>query len=647
MQEAVGIIVIPVFNNDEFMKKIFLFYLTFVCFILGIVVINFLFVHKAAALYEDCSGKDDNYCKSLDDFNQYCQGNQTYQCDRNSARCNTTDASQPVNKCIYSCGPVSGNPLHCGETPTATPTRAVPTSTPRPGTPTSTPRPNSAGCNSVSASISPNSGNPGTSVTLKLTGDASTYLGDTFGGGLNCSGSWSFDSNNNGSRTCTLGSSSGTWTHTWKHYNGSSWSNTCTTSASYTVGSGAPTVTPLPPTPTPTPTTHTSLYRLSDKPFTKNDTNLAWQTYTGENLDYDFGDVKIGEEKTLYVQYVDDSPAYNVSEVFSTKIKFVGANPKVENVSCSFDPSGNGSQVVLSGVDLGTRGQGSVKFGGKDARIDSWSDEAPKPTPTTIPTVEPSPTGVPTSTPVPTTPAEPTLVPTDTPTPAATVAPTGSVTPTQQALRLNTNTGTQVLGLYSSKSSIVARISEKVPGDQDIPVVLTLDDGRILGGDNSLTCSIGTTTMKIKVKTACRSTGNFTNTNVSVLLSEAAEKAKALVNRPFNIDADGNFPADFNPSLETGKKYKLTIKVPKGISKKIEFTAESGSNILDDLIVPVGDIAPAGNPDGKINALDKSKLSQEWNSITDTSRSGDFNLDNRVNSLDWSCMRNYFNQENQ
>lgn len=367
------------------------------------------------------------------------------------------------------------------------------------------------------------------------------------------------------------------------------------------VSGSNPTSTTTPaPSETPVPTTHTAKFRMSVTPFTKDAVTPVWGPYTAEEMDYDFGNVQAGEEKVLYVQYMDDSPTPVVSDVFSSKIKFITPDPQVDNISCGYDPSGSGTQVVISGIDLGPQGNyGSVNFGGKTLKINSWSNDI------------------------------------------------SSDTSTSSAYLIPASTSDSVLGISSSRSRIVGKINEKIQPATTVPLVLTLDDGRVFGENNNLTCTIDTTTAAFVAKTQCRPGGDFSNSNVKVTITELASGAKPVFNQSLSLDANGKPPTEFQPSLEKGKKYKVVIKAPKTLARKLEFTAEDGSNILNEFSLPIGDIAPLGNPDGKVNAVDKSELVREWNTVSDTSRAADFNMDGRVNSLDWSCMRNNFNQEDQ
>lgn len=108
--------------------------------------------------------------------------------------------------------------------------------------------------NEVSLNINPSSANLGQSINFSISGDASTWIGDNFSGGVsNCSGPWN-------SINCTAAQAGNfTWTHTWKHCIGDfdHCSSLCSESASFNIIGSTPTPTPVPtgtPVPTPAPT---------------------------------------------------------------------------------------------------------------------------------------------------------------------------------------------------------------------------------------------------------------------------------------------------------------------------------------------------------------------------------------------------------
>lgn len=178
-----------------------------------------------------------------------------------------------------------------------------------------------------------------------------------------------------------------------------------------------------------------------------------------------------------------------------------------------------------------------------------------------------------------------------------------------------------------------------------IPVVVTIDDGRSVTAN----CSIGITFVEFETRTQCKLPGQFAADNVEVKVFEVVPGSlnpEPIQRQKIRFDKDGK-PQGFAPKFEKGKNYALVMKGPGALARKVEFKAEAGTTILDPISLPVGDIAPANSPDGKINALDKSELIRQWSLITDVARSGDFNGDSRINSIDYACMRQNFNQSDE
>ena len=105
----------------------------------------------------------------------------------------------------------------------------------------------------VNMSVSPSASRVGDTVTFRISGSqGSTWISDSFGGGVNCSGNlW-------GEKSCTAtGNGDFTWTHIWKNCVGNfdNCGGVCEKKINYSVGSReTPTPTPsASATPTPTP----------------------------------------------------------------------------------------------------------------------------------------------------------------------------------------------------------------------------------------------------------------------------------------------------------------------------------------------------------------------------------------------------------
>lgn len=183
---------------------------------------------------------------------------------------------------------------------------------------------------------------------------------------------------------------------------------------------------------------------------------------------------------------------------------------------------------------------------------------------------------------------------------------------------------------------INATLDQRLEGNTRLTI--TPDGGSAVTAD----CTVNTTTFTFTVKNQCREDGLFSGNDLDVKVYEAGEEP--IFNQKVKLDAEGK-PSGFAPKLEKGKNYTLVTKAVGTLAKKKEFkTGSGGTTNLESFTLPVGDIAPRNAPDGVINNLDTSELKRQW-AITGTTstKTGDFNDDAAVNSLDWSCVRLNFN----
>lgn len=171
------------------------------------------------------------------------------------------------------------------------------------------------------------------------------------------------------------------------------------------------------------------------------------------------------------------------------------------------------------------------------------------------------------------------------------------------------------------------------PEGQVLPVSLLNADDQIAEGQ----CS-SISQLALGAKIFCRAPSQHQTNNVDlILLGDYPGGAK--IKQKVSIDKTGIIQG-LTQKLEAGKNYKVSLKAPKSLRRTISFTAEEGTTNISNFVFPVGDIFPADGGDGVINALDKSELNRQWSISGDAkSRSADFNVDGRVNSIDWACMR--------
>lgn len=183
------------------------------------------------------------------------------------------------------------------------------------------------------------------------------------------------------------------------------------------------------------------------------------------------------------------------------------------------------------------------------------------------------------------------------------------------------------------KNDSVQAVFPNAPQQGSIDITLTNIDGQTGDGKcNSVSA------LSLGAKVFCRAPSAHDTDNVDMTLAEAWQGGKKF-KKKVSIDKDGIIQG-LDQKLETGKHYRLSLKTSKTLRKTVEFDAAEGVTNIPNFVLPVGDIYPLDGGDGTVNALDKAELNREWIIASDaTGRSGDFNQDGRVNSIDWACMR--------
>lgn len=152
-------------------------------------------------------------------------------------------------------------------------------------------------CNTdVSLSVSPNPANINSPINFRISGNASTFVGDVFGGpGVvnSCGGNWD-------NQTCTalLSGNNYTWTHTWKNCVGNlnNCSDTCTATTPFSITSG-------PPLPTPS-----SSLLCIDSGYNGNGYTISWGASTRAVTD-----VTISKNSTFSGEYYFESVTFTNS----------------------------------------------------------------------------------------------------------------------------------------------------------------------------------------------------------------------------------------------------------------------------------------------------------------------------------------------
>lgn len=184
------------------------------------------------------------------------------------------------------------------------------------------------------------------------------------------------------------------------------------------------------------------------------------------------------------------------------------------------------------------------------------------------------------------------------------------------------------------KDGEVSVVWPNAPVGKTLNVALTNSDGQTAP---LVSCS-SLSQLALGAKVFCRAPSNHQTDNVEMVLAEAFEGGKKT-KQTVSIDKDGLI-IGLNQKLATGKNYILSLDGRFMLRRQAKFTAGEGTTNIANFVLPIGDIFPEDGGDGKINTLDKAELNKQW--VIDApaqNRVGDFNQDDRVNSIDWACMR--------
>lgn len=206
--------------------------------------------------------------------------------------------------------------------------------------------------------------------------------------------------------------------------------------------------------------------------------------------------------------------------------------------------------------------------------------------------------------------------------------------------------GEATLSLQGAWSqSQVKAVLNSAPSQETYPVKLIRFDGV----SDETTCSpAGEIALSVGANYFCSAVPNHVENNVSFVVYDGdnpSASSEKLADETVKINGSGVIEG-LNFVFEEGRNYIVSIQSPRSLVRFGEFVAgpqTGGQTNIIDIGLPIGDIAPAPAGDGVINSLDKSLLNRQWDLTKDVERTGDFNDDQRVNSVDWACMRNDFN----
>lgn len=221
-------------------------------------------------------------------------------------------------------------------------------------------------------------------------------------------------------------------------------------------------------------------------------------------------------------------------------------------------------------------------------------------------------------------------------------------------IKAGTNNNIDILNWAPEEITLLFKNGNSVlQSGQSLKVALTREDD---GKSPLESCQVDQSSISLGARVFCREPGKFDIDNVKVSIFYNPDDSKSnqklsKVDETVTISKDG-FVQGLKTKLQSGKNYALSIQAPNSLRRNAAFKASDGTTIVsadegEPFILPIGDIAPVTNPDGQINALDRSEITRQWRILGENKKklTGDFNRDGRVNSIDWACMRFDFNTE--
>jgi hypothetical protein len=190
-------------------------------------------------------------------------------------------------------------------------------------------------------------------------------------------------------------------------------------------------------------------------------------------------------------------------------------------------------------------------------------------------------------------------------------------------------------------SSISATYASQLQDSQ--PIVITKPSGKTITGY----CTLETTQIQLTAQTYCRIVRRPV-TKAKVELKKMGSNEVVYTSSDVVFDESGTAKDIKLPkNLDPNAKYRVVISIPGALKRVIPITPKSKETTIINETVKVflGDIAPGGG-DGIINSFDIQELvKNQWSPAKDVAgKTGDFNIDARVNSIDYACLGSNINK---
>lgn len=219
-------------------------------------------------------------------------------------------------------------------------------------------------------------------------------------------------------------------------------------------------------------------------------------------------------------------------------------------------------------------------------------------------------------------------------------------------------------GQIIASSTILSHLSSNITDWSDTQVLVSLSDATcsdiifitLIRIDNAeAKGTYGPSPISLGAKLFCRKSavGDVSNVEM-ILVGDNYPKTTSTV----TITRDGLIQGLID-KLMPDKRYMVSFKAPKSVRRTSNpFFFKGGTTQLilrkqeTELdkkyyfnVLPIGDIFPDSG-DGSINGFDKTTLNGQWGIASNSAqiKTGDFNSDGVVNSVDWACMRYDFGE---
>lgn len=173
--------------------------------------------------------------------------------------------------------------------------------------------------------------------------------------------------------------------------------------------------------------------------------------------------------------------------------------------------------------------------------------------------------------------------------------------------------------------------------------VATIKMIRSDGVFDTTTCTSDTTNITLGARAFCRANYACDRKDTELTLVDWPNPTQ-IIEQKVTVTSQNIIQGFDLSKIQIGKQYRICLKAMYGLRRCQDFTAQKGTNKIDNFVLPLGDIHPSDKGDDVINTGDKAELNRQFGVSATTAKTADFNCDGKVNSVDWACMVYDFNK---